>query len=115
MTEQTQIIDQQLQEFLRIMEVSLRSGYNIRQSMDIVCKDGSKTLVADVQQVVADVDAGTALLDALDSWLERSPGLALDMIVAAFHVQLESGGNLANKLLFVSQLLPKLTYSVQTP
>lgn len=110
-TEQTQIINNQLQEFLRIMEVSLRSGYNIRQSMEIICNDGNAALVADVQQVIAEMDAGTPLLDALDNWRQREPGLALDMIVAAFHVQLESGGNLANKLLFVSQLLPKLHQS----
>lgn len=108
MTEQTQTTDQQLQQFLHIMETSLRSGYNIRQSMEIVCKDGRPALVAEVQQLLTELDAGDALPDVLERWRVRRPSLALDIIVAGFQVQFESGGNLANKLLFLSQLLPKL-------
>lgn len=108
MTDQTQTTENQLQEFLHLMETSLRSGYNIRQSLEIIAKDGSKPLVTAVQQLLAEIDSGLPLLDTLDNWLQRQPSLELDLIVASFHVQLESGGNLANKLLFVSQLLPKL-------
>lgn len=105
------IIDKQLQEFLHIMEVSLRSGYNIHQSLEIVCEDGSESLTVTVQQLLDELGRGAALPNVLDDWVARQPGLALDMIVATFHVQFESGGNLANKLRFISQLMPKLKYA----
>ena len=110
MTEQTKTVDKALQEFLHLMEVSLRSGYNIRQSMEMMCNDGSDALVAIVQPLVDALDGGTALPDVLDNWLVSQPTLALDLIVNTFHVQFESGGNLANKLRFISQLLPKLKH-----
>lgn len=112
MTEKTKTNDKELQEFMHMMEVSLRSGYNIRQSMEMMCKDGSEALVAIVQPLLAELDAGTALPDVLDNWLARQPSLALDMIVATFHVQFESGGNLANKIQFLAQLMPKLKHTV---
>lgn len=111
MAEQMQIMDKQLEEFLHIMEVSLRSGYNVRQSLEIIVNDGSEPLAATVQPLLDELDSGTPLPDVLDNWLARQPGLALDMVVAAFHVQFESGGNLANKLQFLAQLLPKLKYA----
>jgi tight adherence protein C len=101
-------MDKYLQEFFHIMDVSLRSGYNIRQSLEIICKDGSGPLVAEVQIILDEMTSGVSQMNALDHWLQRCPSLALDMVVATFQVQIESGGNLANKLLFVSQLLPKL-------
>ena len=110
MAEQIQIMDKQLEEFLHMMEVSLRSGYNIRQSLEIICNDGSAPLVAVVQPLLDDLDGGTPLPDVLDNWLARQPTRDLDMIVGAFHVQFESGGNLANKLQFLAQLLPKLKH-----
>lgn len=112
MAEQMQIMDKQLEEFLHIMEVSLRSGYNVRQSLEIIVNDGSEPLAATVQPLLDELDAGIALPDVLDNWLARQPGLVLDMIVAAFHVQFEAGGNLANKLQFLSQLLPKMKHVV---
>ena len=111
MAEQIKTNDKELQEFLHIMEVSLRSGYNIRQSMEIMCNDGSESLVATVQPMLDGLDGGTALPKVFDNWLARQPSFTLDMIVATFHVQFESGGNLANKFRFVSQLLPKLKHA----
>ena len=111
MTEQTKIVDKALPEFLHLMEISLRSGYNIRQSLEMMCNDGSESLVAMVQPLVEALDGGTSLPEVLDNWLASQPSLALDLIVNTFHVQFESGGNLANKLRFISQLLPKLKHS----
>jgi Flp pilus assembly protein TadB len=103
MNEQAQT--NQILEFLHIMEASLRSGYDISQSMEIFVKDANMPLTAEVQKVQEDMEAGLSLLDAYDQWLTRQPSHDLDLIVASLHTQLEAGGNLANKFQFISQML----------
>lgn len=104
----TQLVTNQIPEFLHVMETSLRSGYSVSQSLEIVVKDMNGALAAEVQQVLDDLKAGTPFLQAFDNWLTRCPSLDLDLTVATLHEQLEAGGNLANKFQFVAQVLPKL-------
>lgn len=106
--EASQLIANQIPEFLHVLEVTLRSGYNVSQSLEIVVKDIEGPLAAEVQQVLTDVQSGTSWLTALDNWLARCPSFELDLLVATMHEQMEAGGNLANKLQFVAQVLPKL-------
>jgi len=108
MNETSQLIVNQIPEFLHILEVSLRSGYSVIQSFEIVVKDMERPITAELQQVVADVENGTPWLDALDEWLNRCPSFELDLFVTTMHEQKEAGGNLANKLQFIAQVLPKL-------
>lgn len=103
-------ISLQLLEFLRVMEVALRSGYSLKQGLDMVIKDMDNPLAGEVQLVLAALQAGTPLPQALDQWLARTPSRELDLIVAAIGVQLEVGGNLADRFQFISQLLPKLKH-----
>jgi len=105
---QSQLVAQQIPEFLQVMEVSLRSGYNVSQCLEKAAKDMNDPLSAEVQQVLDEVTAGTPLLQAVDNWLSRCPSLDLDLTVATLHEQKEAGGNLANKFQFVAQVLPKL-------
>lgn len=106
-----EISSQQLPEFLRMMEVALRSGYSLRQALEMVTEDMDNPLAAEVQQVVAALQSGTPLPQALAQWLARTPSRELDLIVATIGVQLEVGGNLADRFQFMSQLLPKLQLS----
>ena len=106
--ERAENIADQIPEFLHILEVTLRSGYNVSQSLEIIVKDLGEPMGSEVQQVLTEVGAGTSWLTALDDWLTRCPSLELDLVVAAMHEQKEAGGNLANKLQFLAQMLPKL-------
>lgn len=108
MNQASQLLVDQIPELLHLLEVSLRSGYSVSQSFEIVVKDMNGPITADVQKVLTDVQGGSSWLAALDGWFFRSPSLELDLFVAAMHEQLESGGNLANKLQFLAQLLPNL-------
>lgn len=110
MSEAGNTISSQLPEFLRVMEVALRSGYSLKQALDMVIRDMDEPLVSEVQQVLAALQAGTPLSQALNQWLTRTPSRELDLIVAAIGVQLEVGGNLADRFQFISQLLPKLKH-----
>ncbi len=108
MNKKSDIESKQFLEFLRIMEVGLRSGYNISQSMGIFVNDTDNSLTVEVQQVLDDIERGKPLPVAIDNWLKHQPSRTLELFVATIHTQREVGGNLANKLLFISQLLPHL-------
>jgi Flp pilus assembly protein TadB len=108
MIEQSKINRAQFLEFLRIMDVGLRSGYNIKQSMEIFVKDTDNPLTVEVQQLLNELMSGNSLPNVMDHWLARQPNRDLELFVATIHTQIEVGGNLANKLLFLSQLLPRL-------
>jgi tight adherence protein B len=105
------VLDKQIPEFLQTMESALRSGYSLLQSLKLVSKDMAVPMAAEACLVLEDIQAGTSLPQALDQWRGRTSSLYLDLIVAAVHVQLETGGNLANKFQFLAQLLPHLTPS----
>ncbi len=101
-------MNEQIPEFLRVMEVALRSGYSIVQGLEMVTKDMDGPLAAEAQRVLNDLQSGMPLLPAFDQWLARAPSRDLDLIIATIRVQLEVGGNLADRFQFISQLLPKL-------
>ncbi|NUM48155.1 MAG: type II secretion system F family protein [Anaerolineales bacterium] len=89
------------------MEVCLRSGYNIRQTLEIAAKDLPEPLATEIRQTLADLDGGTALPTALEHWLDRAPSPDLDWMLATIKVQLEVGGNLADKFRLLGQMMEK--------
>lgn len=108
MSQTATVLDEQIPEFLQVLESALRSGYSLAQSLDLVTKDMAAPMAVEVQRVMDEVQAGVALLQALDQWRERQPSRQLDLVVAAVHAQMEAGGNLANKFQLISQLIPHL-------
>ena len=97
--------DQQLPELMRHFEVTLRSGYNIRQSFAIMAEDLPQPIAAEAKMISEALESESPLLPTLDSWVQRTASHDLDLFVAAIKVQLEVGGNLADKLKFLQQLL----------
>lgn len=96
--------DQQLPELMRHFEITLRSGYNIHQSFAILAQDLPQPIGTEVKIISAALEGGSPLLSTLDSWVQRAASRNLDLLVAAIKVQLEVGGNLADKLKFLQQL-----------
>ena len=101
-------LTEQIPEFLRIFEVSLRSGYNVRQCFEIISQDMAEPMGSEAQQVLNELEDGTSLPIVLDHWLAHAPSHDLDLVTAVIKVQLETGGNLADKFKLLSQILPKL-------
>jgi tight adherence protein B len=97
--------EQQLPELMRHLEVTLRSGYNIRQSFAIMVQDLPQPIAAEAKTISEALEGEAPLLPTLDSWVQRIPSPDLDLLVATIKVQLEVGGNLADKLKFLQQLL----------
>lgn len=101
-------IHEQIPEFLRLFEVNLRSGYNLKQCLEIISQDMAEPLAGEVKQALAELAEGAALPIVLDHWFERRPSYELDLVTAVIKVQFEVGGNLADKFKLLSLILPKL-------
>jgi Flp pilus assembly protein TadB len=103
----TSLFDAHVPLFLRLVESSLRCGYNIAQSFNLAAEESAMPAPAadQIRQVVAEIRGGTALPAALDAWLRRAPGPDLDLVVATIRVQMDVGGNLADKFNLLGQIL----------
>lgn len=101
----TKSIDEQLPELMRHFEVALRSGYSLRQAFGILAQDLPQPIAVEAKQIADALDSEAPLLPTLDGWVQRTASRDLDLFVAAIKVQLEVGGNLADKLKFLQQLL----------
>lgn len=97
----------QIPALIRQMEVGLRSGYNIRQALEIAAKDLPNPLAGEIHQTLLEINKGTPLPNALEHWLERSPSSDLDLMLATIKVQIEVGGNLADKFRLLGQIMEK--------
>ena len=102
-----QTLETQIPLILRLLENALRSGYNVKQALELATEELSTPALTDIQQVLAEMNSGTSPLDALDHWLKRTPSADLNLVVATFRVQMEVGGNLADKLKLLGQILEK--------
>ena len=103
----TTSLNGQLPDLMRMLEVNLRSGYSVKQAFEIIAKDAEPPLSQEAQWVLDELAGGQSIISVLDSWLDRTPSADLDLVVAAMKVQFEVGGNLADKLKFLGQVMEK--------
>jgi tight adherence protein B len=92
---------------LRIFENTLRAGYSLNQSLEILVKDLPAPVGEDIQKVLDETRQGVSLPEALDHWLARRPSEDLNLVIATLRVQFEVGGNLADKLNLLGQIMNK--------
>ena len=101
--------DMQMPLVLRVFENALRSGYNIVQSLDMIATEVPEPAGKEARRVADETRSGTPLPEALNHWLERVPSNELNLLIATLRVQLETGGNLADKLQLLSQIMTRRT------
>ena len=85
----------QLGDTITMMANSLRSGYSLLQSMQLVAREASPPIGPEFQRVVHEVGLGVTPEEALGHLVERIKSDDLDMMVTAINVQHEVGGNLS--------------------
>ena len=95
----------QINDLIRNFEVCLRSGYSISQAFEILAKDLADPAGHELKSVSEELKNGAKLDKVLDDWLERSPNSDLDLFIATIKVQREVGGNLADKLRLLNQIM----------
>jgi tight adherence protein B len=99
--------DRQVPLLIRNLEVCLRSGYSLLQTFEIIARDLPAPIGADAQWVIDEIKANRAFPQVFDQWLLRTPSRDLDLVLAMIRVQFEVGGNLADKLNLLGQVLEK--------
>lgn len=103
----TQTFDTPMLDLLRQLENALRSGYNLVQAFEIAAKDLPPAISNELKTLLEALRQETPLPVALEQWVARTSIVGVDWLVATLQVQFEVGGNLADKLLLLSQIMTK--------
>jgi tight adherence protein B len=93
----------QLADMAQMMGNSMRAGFSILQSMELVGTEGPDPASKEFDRVVTEVKLGLPLDTALDHMLERMPSEDLGLLVVAINVQRQVGGNLAEILMVIAK------------
>lgn len=94
----SQAFVEQLADMAQMMANSMRAGFSVLQSMELVARDAPEPASHEFARVVSEVKLGLPLDVALEHLLERMPSEDLGLMVVAINVQRQIGGNLAEIL-----------------
>ena len=88
----------QLGDTIALMANSLRAGYSLLQTMELVSRESPPPMSDEFRRVVREVGLGIGPQQALNNLLRRIPSEDLDLLVSAINIQHEVGGNLGQIL-----------------
>jgi tight adherence protein B len=88
----------QLGETVGLMANSLRAGYSLLQTMELIGREAPAPMSDEFRRVVREVGLGISPQRALNNLLRRIPSEDLDLMVSAINIQHEIGGNLSQIL-----------------
>ena len=97
--------NEQLGDTISLLANSLRSGYSLLQSMELVAKESPDPIGSEFKRVVREVGLGLSTQDALANLFRRMPSDDLDLMITAINIQYEVGGNLAQILDTISHTI----------
>ncbi|CAA9319004.1 MAG: Flp pilus assembly protein TadB [uncultured Chloroflexia bacterium] len=95
----------QLADTIAMLASSLRSGYSLLQSMDLVSREARPPMASEMRRLVQEVGLGMSTEAALGNLLRRVPSDDLDLMITAINIQHEVGGNLAQILEGISHTI----------
>jgi len=95
----------QLGDTISLLANSLRSGYSLLQSMELVAKESPDPIGTEFKRVVREVGLGISPQEALQNLFARMPSEDLDLLITAINIQYEVGGNLAQILDTISHTI----------
>jgi tight adherence protein B len=96
---------EQLADMAQMMGNSMRAGFSIMQSMELVGTEGPEPAKQEFDRVVTEVKLGLPLESALEHMLQRMPSEDLELMIVAINVQRQVGGNLAEILMIMAKLV----------
>ena len=88
----------QLGDTITLMANSLRAGYSLLQTMEMVSREAKDPMATEFRRVVREVGLGISHQDAMANMMRRVPSEDLDLLITAINIQHEVGGNLAQIL-----------------
>jgi len=86
----------QLAEFLVLITNSLRSGQTFLQGVDIASKDSPNPIGMEFRMLLKETNLGVPVETAFGNMLLRVPSEDLKIVMSAFSIQRNVGGNLAD-------------------
>jgi tight adherence protein B len=95
----------QLAEFLSLVTNSLRAGQTFLQGVDIACKDSPNPIAHEFKQLIREVNLGLPVEQAFDNMQQRVPSEEIKIVMSAFTIQRKVGGNLADILAKVAEMI----------
>jgi tight adherence protein B len=96
---------EQLADLAQMMGNSMRAGFSIMQSLDLVANEAPAPASEEFERVVTEVKLGLPLETALDHLKERMPSEDIELMIVAIGVQRQIGGNLAEILTIMSKTI----------
>jgi tight adherence protein B len=95
----------QLGDTITLMGNSLRAGYSLLQTMELVSREAADPIATEFRRVVREIGLGVSNQEAMHSLLRRVPSDDLDLLVTAINIQHEVGGNLAQILQIIGHTI----------
>jgi tight adherence protein B len=86
----------QLAEFLVLITNSLRSGQTFLQGVDVASKDSPNPIGMEFRLLLKETNLGVPVENAFSNMLLRVPSEDLKIVMSAFSIQRNVGGNLAD-------------------
>ncbi len=101
----TKAFNGQLADTIGLTANSLRSGYSLLQSLELVSKESPDPIGMEFRRVVREVGLGISPQESLQNLYARMPSDDLDLLITAINIQYEVGGNLAQILDTISHTI----------
>lgn len=95
----------QLGDTIGLMANSLRAGYSLLQTMELVSREAPSPMSDEFRRVVREVGLGVSPQVALNNLMRRVPSEDLDLMVSAINIQHEIGGNLGQILDIIGETI----------
>jgi tight adherence protein B len=95
----------QLGDTISLMANSLRAGYSLLQTLEMVSREAPDPIGTEFGRVVREVGLGVGNEEAMQNLLRRVPSGDLDLLVTAINIQREVGGNLAQILAIIGETI----------
>ena len=95
----------QLGDTIALMANSLRAGYSLLQTMEMVSRETPDPMATEFRRVVREIGLGVSNQEAMHNLLRRVPSDDLDLLVTAINIQHEVGGNLAQILQIIGHTI----------
>jgi tight adherence protein B len=89
------LFNNNLSDAIIMLSNSLRSGYSMLQSMELVSKEMNPPISVEFNRVIKEVGIGLSPEEALANLVRRIKSVDLEIMVMAINVQREIGGNLS--------------------
>jgi tight adherence protein B len=89
---------EQLPDTLQMLISSLRSGFGLNQSLEVLTEEAEEPTRSEFAQVMAESRMGRDLSDSLGALSQRMDSQDLEWVVGAIDINRETGGNLAEIL-----------------